>query len=424
MTRPAQYSRRASRVANHFGIRLTRSSTGQLASFMFKCFLPVVAALGLAACGSSQVTTVTQTTQHTATAHGMSRAQAGRIYESDVAPAEAALTTFSTKASAWTDSTTGDQADADSQPVVAALDRLSGQLLSLAQQYPPAASDIKSQVKAYTPVEGDLATISSQSIFSAASWVQQFMTDVSNTKAASAIVLSDLGLPPASTSDTSDTSSDDTTQPAPDSAPKDLNQGQALSGAASTLRTHLADLGSGHYQAAFGLMSPSYQSQNPSWAQDRSTADPGINVISVGQPQSVSGGARVPVDFYAQDRAPSPGSDTKCREFQGTASMIEQAGSWYYNPGANSLTTTVVPSSNPNCPTQIQAETDGQTTTADPGTTGDPGSSSCSPMSDSGTCYEPGEYCRAADHGLSGTDGNGDPITCADNNGWRWEPGS
>jgi cytoskeletal protein RodZ len=50
------------------------------------------------------------------------------------------------------------------------------------------------------------------------------------------------------------------------------------------------------------------------------------------------------------------------------------------------------------------------------------GSSSCSPISDEGTCYEPGEYCRDDDHGASGTAGDGGSITCEDNDGWRWEP--
>ena len=46
----------------------------------------------------------------------------------------------------------------------------------------------------------------------------------------------------------------------------------------------------------------------------------------------------------------------------------------------------------------------------------------CYPKSDEGTCYEPGEYCRDADHGTSGVAGDGEAITCEDNNGWRWEP--
>jgi phosphatidylserine/phosphatidylglycerophosphate/cardiolipin synthase-like enzyme len=46
----------------------------------------------------------------------------------------------------------------------------------------------------------------------------------------------------------------------------------------------------------------------------------------------------------------------------------------------------------------------------------------CQPKTSSGNCYEPGEYCSAADHGMSGVAGNGDAIVCEDNNGWRWEP--
>jgi hypothetical protein len=48
--------------------------------------------------------------------------------------------------------------------------------------------------------------------------------------------------------------------------------------------------------------------------------------------------------------------------------------------------------------------------------------SSCTPLSNEGTCYEPGEYCRVSDHGAAGVAGNGEPITCENNNGWRWEP--
>jgi uncharacterized protein YkwD len=46
----------------------------------------------------------------------------------------------------------------------------------------------------------------------------------------------------------------------------------------------------------------------------------------------------------------------------------------------------------------------------------------CHPLSNEGTCYEPGEYCRNADHGVSGMAGDGEAITCEYNNGWRWEP--
>jgi hypothetical protein len=46
----------------------------------------------------------------------------------------------------------------------------------------------------------------------------------------------------------------------------------------------------------------------------------------------------------------------------------------------------------------------------------------CYPISDEGTCYEPGEYCRDDDHGVTGVAGDGESIECEDNDGWRWEP--
>ena len=45
----------------------------------------------------------------------------------------------------------------------------------------------------------------------------------------------------------------------------------------------------------------------------------------------------------------------------------------------------------------------------------------CTPLTDGGKCYEPGEYCRGDDHGVTGIDGDGNQITCEDNDGWRWE---
>jgi hypothetical protein len=47
---------------------------------------------------------------------------------------------------------------------------------------------------------------------------------------------------------------------------------------------------------------------------------------------------------------------------------------------------------------------------------------SCYPLSDEGTCYEPGEFCRDDDHGMTGVAGDGEKIICEDNDGWRWEP--
>jgi hypothetical protein len=46
----------------------------------------------------------------------------------------------------------------------------------------------------------------------------------------------------------------------------------------------------------------------------------------------------------------------------------------------------------------------------------------CTPKTNAGNCYEPGEFCRASDHGVTGVAGDGKAIKCEDNDGWRWEP--
>jgi phosphatidylserine/phosphatidylglycerophosphate/cardiolipin synthase-like enzyme len=51
-----------------------------------------------------------------------------------------------------------------------------------------------------------------------------------------------------------------------------------------------------------------------------------------------------------------------------------------------------------------------------------PTKAACHPLSSSGNCYEPGEDCSDADHGLSGVAGDGEAIVCEDDHGWRWEP--
>lgn len=60
--------------------------------------------------------------------------------------------------------------------------------------------------------------------------------------------------------------------------------------------------------------------------------------------------------------------------------------------------------------------------TAAPSPSSAPPSPACYPLSSSGHCYEPGEFCSDADHGQSGVAGDGEAIICEDNNGWRWEP--
>lgn len=46
----------------------------------------------------------------------------------------------------------------------------------------------------------------------------------------------------------------------------------------------------------------------------------------------------------------------------------------------------------------------------------------CHPLTNSGKCYEPGEFCRESDAGVVGLAGDGETIKCENNNGLRWEP--
>jgi hypothetical protein len=61
------------------------------------------------------------------------------------------------------------------------------------------------------------------------------------------------------------------------------------------------------------------------------------------------------------------------------------------------------------------------TTMPPPATTTAP-APSCTPLTNAGNCYEPGEFCRDADHGVTGVAGDGESITCENVDGWRWEP--
>jgi hypothetical protein len=95
-------------------------------------------------------------------------------------------------------------------------------------------------------------------------------------------------------------------------------------------------------------------------------------------------------------------------------------------PSASAQTTTAPPS--PQAPTAAAPQrtapsTPAQTTSAaPPAPPASPAPASCYPLSNKGTCYEPGEFCRNADHGKSGVAGDGKAIKCEDNDGWRWEP--
>ena len=45
----------------------------------------------------------------------------------------------------------------------------------------------------------------------------------------------------------------------------------------------------------------------------------------------------------------------------------------------------------------------------------------CHPMTASGNCYQPGDFCSRADAGMTGVAGNGEKIICEKSKGWRWK---
>jgi len=82
----------------------------------------------------------------------------------------------------------------------------------------------------------------------------------------------------------------------------------------------------------------------------------------------------------------------------------------YLSSPAPSQPTRSAPSSSPAPPATVPAP---------PASTAPVG---CHPLTNGGNCYEPGEYCRTSDHGMSGVAGDGEAISCTYKNGWRWEP--
>ncbi|HEX4437205.1 MAG TPA: hypothetical protein VH061_10465 [Solirubrobacteraceae bacterium] len=111
----------------------------------------------------------------------------------------------------------------------------------------------------------------------------------------------------------------------------------SLSPPARTIKEHLEKLGNGDDAGAFALMSERYRSTNPNWTANRETADPEVHIVGVGKARFNRGSARVYVKFYARDRVATPGSDTRCRLFQGTVLLVAHDGIWRYEPSGNSL---------------------------------------------------------------------------------------
>jgi hypothetical protein len=107
--------------------------------------------------------------------------------------------------------------------------------------------------------------------------------------------------------------------------------------------------------------------------------------------------------------ADNPGYDVNATVAPPLMHVVAQAG-----PACQTAT--------PSAPVQTTPAAAPATPAAAPAPTASTAPAGCYPLSDEGTCYEPGEYCRDDDHGMSGVAGDGEAIICEDNDGWRWEP--
>jgi len=158
-----------------------------------------LAGLTLAACsssGSPAATAAATTVPPASTTGTISTAAAGSAYLADVAPANAALTTFGARAEAWTDSTTNAQAEADAQPAIAALQTLDTALTN-AQWPASSTTDVHTLIGDIGAPTGDLRGLSTISLLSDSSWLATLKRDLASLSTAVALVRHDLGLPAA-----------------------------------------------------------------------------------------------------------------------------------------------------------------------------------------------------------------------------------
>jgi len=120
--------------------------------------------------------------------------------------------------------------------------------------------------------------------------------------------------------------------------------------AGDALQRYWTLVNTGRYGQAFAMETPHEQAAIPRFVSNRSVAQPKINVLVIGQPQVGSGQAYVWIKLYAQDRYPSPGSDTICRLFAMTVRMVQGSdGTWFYDGPVPGRATVIEQPASPNC---------------------------------------------------------------------------
>jgi len=225
--------------------------------------------------------------------------------------------------------------------------------------------------------------------------------------------------------------------------PNRLKVVQTCTTVAGTVKSvHSEDDGDVHFDLALDspythLLTSANMSEQHGWLvveivpADRPGCTPGQ------PPKPASGTYNYGMCTGADESAPSIGSHVYVtgpyvldEDHQGWAE-IHPAWAISSSLGSTTTTSTLAPptttttSPPPTSPPVVAApppapEPEPQPTT--PPTSPPPAPAGCYPKTSSGNCYEAGEYCPSADHGVSGVAGDGEPIQCVDNNGWRWEP--
>lgn len=134
------------------------------------------------------------TTKTVTSTSTISQTQAGEDYLEDVAPTNSAINTLITQEDSWTSKITGQQAEQEAQPSVQALQALEGKLATLANEYPPASTDIKVEITKASVVIADLQELSTIKSSNAATLRSQFISDFNRLQSQANIVRGDLGL--------------------------------------------------------------------------------------------------------------------------------------------------------------------------------------------------------------------------------------
>ena len=155
----------------------------------------VIAVVATSNSGNKKATT-TSTSAAPTTVATMTKAQAATAYEEAGQPVNTAQFNFAGQMQKWTTATTPQQAQSQAQPLLAAVEAVQARLAEIADQYPPAAADLRADAAAAAQVRATLLTLSHLNAdVSVATFRQHYNDAIATLIGASNVVRADLGLP-------------------------------------------------------------------------------------------------------------------------------------------------------------------------------------------------------------------------------------